>query len=222
MGDVFLLAVAAAFYPTLLAIVILILSRPRPVRLLAAYLAGGMIVSVAAGCVIVFALEGASTATRREMSPYVDLAAGALSLGVAALLHTRSDPRPRRLRRRREAASKRDPWTARAVSHDSVGLAFVLGLVLDLPSIWYLAALKDIAKGDYGTGVDLVLIFGFNLIMFTLVEVPLAAYLIAPERTTAGVTSFNAWLRAHARHIGEAIAGAVGIYLVVRGLVDLL
>jgi hypothetical protein len=216
MGDVFLLAVAAAFYPTLLAIVIVILQRPRPVRLLVAYLVGGMIVGIGAGCVILFVLGGAVDASGRQTSPIVDLVAGLLSLTVAALLA--AGVRPRRRRARKQGT----PWTRRAMQRDSVALAFVLGLVLDLPSIWYLVALKDIAEGDYGTGVDLLLIVSFNLIMFALIEVPLAGYLLAPETSRKAVGDFNVWLKAHSRQIVEALAGGVGAYLSIRGLVGLL
>jgi hypothetical protein len=224
MGDVFLLAVAAAFYPTLLAIVILILSRPRPVRLLAAYLAGGMIVSVGIGCLIVFGLEGAGPPRKRTADPIVDIVAGAVSILVAWMLVKGRDPRPRRLRDRQEqarAAGRHESWTSRAVSHDSPAVAFALGIVLDLPSVWYLVALKDIAEGNRGTAVDFLLILAFNLIMFVLIEVPLVAYLVAPERATVLVHGFNAWLHAHARHIAVAIAGGVGLYLLVRGVLAL-
>lgn len=225
MGDVFLLAVAAAFYPTLLAIVIVILSRPRPVRLLAAYLAGGMIVSVGIGCAIVFALEGAGSPGGPTFSPVVNIVVGTVSLFVAATLVTGRDPRPERLKQRHEraraAGARHTSWTTRAVGHDSVTMAFALGIVLDLPSIWYLTALKDIAEGDHSAAAEVLLILAFNLIMFVLIEVPLLAYLLVPDRATAAVNSFNVWLRAHARGIAEVIAGVVGLYLVVRGVAAL-
>ena len=62
----------------------------------------------------------------------------------------------------------------------------------------------------------------FNVIMFALVEVPLVGYLVAPQRTSDAVHAFDAWLRAHARAVGLGIAVAVGVYLVVKGLVEAL
>ena len=225
MAEIFLLAVAAAFYPTLLAIVILILSRPRPVRLLAAYLAGGMLVSIGIGCVIVFVLEGVGPPGKRTVDPTVDIVVGTASILVAWMLRTGRDLGPARLKERRErarvAGKRRDPWTTRALSHDSVAVAFALGIVLDLPSIWYLVALKDISEANNPAAVDVLLIVAFNLIMFVLIEVPLVAYLVAPERAAAAVRGFNAWLHANARQIGVIIAGGVGLYLVIRGVVAL-
>ena len=57
-----LLALAACVYPTLLAGVILILARPRPLRMLLGFLAGGVTISLIAGIAIVRALEAAAVA----------------------------------------------------------------------------------------------------------------------------------------------------------------
>ena len=55
-----LLAFEAALYPTLLAAVVILLSLDRPARLIGAYLAGGMTISVGLGLAIVFALDGSN------------------------------------------------------------------------------------------------------------------------------------------------------------------
>jgi hypothetical protein len=223
--DIFVLAVGAAFYPTLLAIVVVVLTRPRPARLLGAYLAGGMLAGLGIGFVVVFVLEGvgvdAGPDHKSTGSAILNIVAGALSLGVAALLLTGRDPRPARLRNRKPSDPNTPSWTERAMSHDSLGVAFALGVVLDLPSLWYLIALKDIVNGGYNPAAEVLLIVGFNLIMFTLIEIPLVAYLVAPDRAAATVGRFNAWIRAHTRRLTEAVAGVVGLYLVVRGVAAL-
>jgi hypothetical protein len=58
VGNIILLALAAAVYPILLAGVIVILARDKPARQLAAFLAGDMLISITAGLIIVFALDG--------------------------------------------------------------------------------------------------------------------------------------------------------------------
>jgi hypothetical protein len=80
-----LLALAAAVYPTLLAGVILILSQPRPLRMLLGFLAGGYIISMIAGIAIVRAVEssGAVDTSHHSTKPIVSIVAGALSLSVA-------------------------------------------------------------------------------------------------------------------------------------------
>ena len=66
-----------------------------------------------------------------------------------------------------------------------------------------------------------MLILAFTVVQFTLIEVPLVGYLLAPERTRVRVEDFNRWFATHLRQIGEVIAIAIGIYLVVRGIANL-
>jgi hypothetical protein len=227
VANILLLALAAAFYPTLLAIVIVVLGRPRPARLLAAYLAGGMLVSVGIGLGVVFVLEGVgadeggnSTTTAGAVA---DIAVGALALCLAVAIHTGRDPRPARLKKKRgaeaSAGPKKPTWAQRAIRHDSLKVAFGLGVLLDLPSVWYLIALKDIVNGSYSAVAEVLLVLVFNLIMFVLIEVPLIAYLVAPEKAAGIVARFNAWIRSHGRRIMEGVAGLFGAYLVVKGVV---
>jgi hypothetical protein len=56
----------------------------------------------------------------------------------------------------------------------------------------------------------------------SLIEVPLAGYLLAPERSRKAVGDFNIWLGQHSRQIVEGLAGGVGAYLTGRGLEGLL
>jgi hypothetical protein len=225
MWDILVLALGAAFYPTLLAIVLVVLTRPRPARLLGAYLVGGMLIGLGVGFVFVFELKGAgvkSDGSESEAGAILDIVAGALSLLLALVLSRGHDPRPARLKRKKSASEPKKPsWTTRAVGHDSLKMAFGLGVLLDLPSVWYLIALKDIATGNYSSGEQVLLIIGFNLIMFVVIEAPLIAYLLSPERAAATVDRFNAWIRSHVRQLTEAVAGGLGAYLVVKGVAAL-
>jgi hypothetical protein len=226
------LAVEAALYPTLLAAVVVLLSTPRPGRLLGAYLAGGLIVSIGLGIGIVKALEGSKAVTSQSsgLSWGADLAIGGLVLLLAVALATRTDERFReRRRQRREAAGKvkppsdddkKEPWSARILARGSAPIVFVAGLVVNVPGAAYLVGLKDIAAGKYSTGEEIALIVGFNLIMFLLAEIPLAGLLIAPERTDAMVKRFNAWLSSHSRQIAIALCVFLGVFLVIRGIVN--
>jgi hypothetical protein len=87
MTSTFLLAVAAAVYPTLPARVIVLLGQDRAVPLLAGFLGGGVLVSLVRGLIVVFVLDGAvSTSSQRSASPTVDLVLGGLSVLLAAVL----------------------------------------------------------------------------------------------------------------------------------------
>jgi hypothetical protein len=111
-----LLALAAAVYPTLLAavILILILTRANPLRMLVAFLIGGMAISIVAGFALVRLPEASDAVSKSHSAskPIGDIVIGAASLLVArgvsgAATSTRlpQTTRPRATARRRSAAA---------------------------------------------------------------------------------------------------------------------
>jgi Sap, sulfolipid-1-addressing protein len=223
--NILVLAVISAISPAILAVVIVVLSRPNPRRLLLAYLIGGMLASIAVGFAVVLSLNesqllsGSSPAT----DPIVNFTVGALALIVAYVLATDRDARlEERRRERRASRPPRDPWSERILSRGNVPIAFAVGVALNLPGAFYLVALKDIAENQHGIGEQAFAILLFNAIMFVLAEVPLLGYSIAPEATRAKVEALNAWMAHHARQIVIAVAIVAGLYLIGRGLVGVL
>jgi Sap, sulfolipid-1-addressing protein len=172
MLSVLPLACAAALYPSLLAGVIVMLTRPVPRPLLVGFLLGGLLISVTSGLIILVVVGGAiSTSRQNAASPKIDLIAGILSFVLAAGFWARRHTsrlgqrtpdasghpsttagRARNLRRSNESI------TNRMLAHGSPRAAFTLGLILNLPGIWYLVALKDIAKANDGPVASVVLI----------------------------------------------------------------
>ena len=222
MLNVVVLAVGAAVSPTILAVVIVVLHRPQPRRLLAAYLFGGLLTSIAVGIAIVTSLSeleivsGSSPAA----DPIVDFTIGFLSLLVAYVLASdRGAGLGERRREKKAAKPQRDPWSERVLSRGTAPIAFAVGVALNLPGAFYLVALKDIAQGQDGLGNQVVAIVIFNLIMFALAEVPLLGYSFAPEATQARVEQLNEWMARNARQIVIVVATTFGLYLVARGVV---
>jgi Sap, sulfolipid-1-addressing protein len=222
------LALGSAVYPTLLAVVILILTQPNPRRLLGAYLAGGMLTSLTVGFVVIAALNSGHVlngSSGRTLNPAVDLAVGLL---LFALLGALLSGRDRRFTERREhkreerAESGKRPWSERILLRESIILTFVVGIALNLPGALYLVALSQIAAADQSTAKDVLEVLIYNLIMFSWAEIPLIAYGIAPERTEAFVHRFHDWLGAHARQIAIAICGVAATYLTIKGVAGLL
>jgi hypothetical protein len=233
--QVFLLALEAALYPTLLAAVVILFAQPRPRRLLAAYLAGGLTISITLGLVIVFALGGSVRGGSSELSWGADLVVGGLALLLAVALATRADERVRERRARRKVAagtpqkapaeepsdsSPKEPWSERILARGSVPLVFAAALAINLPGAAYLIGLKDIAAGDHSDATKVIMILAFNVIMFALAEIPLAGLVFAPERTHDLVVRSNAWLSGHGRQIAIGLCGSFGVYLIVRGIVN--
>jgi MFS family permease len=228
--QVLLLALEAALYPTLLAAVVVLLGASRPKTLLAAYLGGGLTMSIVAGCLIVYGLQhsGALNSRSSTVSWTADLAVGGLALLLAVALAAHADARfaeRRRARRRgrqpREPQPEaQEPWSERVLARGSVPLVFLAALAINLPGAAYVIALKDIAAEHMAAGRAFALIVAFNAIMFLLAEVPLAGLLFAPERTNALVGRFNAWLSRNGRSIAIAGCAVLGGFLIVRGLLN--
>lgn len=229
-----LLAFEAALYPTLLAAVVILLSLDRPARLIGAYLAGGMTISVGLGLAIVFALDGSNLVESNAslLSWTGDLVIGGLALIAAVALATHQDDRMRARKAARNgearaatvaaepARTKAEPWSQRVLSRGSAPIVFVAALFVNVPGAAYLIALKDIAAGDPSTATIVAQILLFNAIMFLLAEIPLVGLLVAPERTHAFVHRMNRWLREHSRQLATGICATLGVYLIVRGLVN--
>jgi Sap, sulfolipid-1-addressing protein len=229
-----LLALDAALYPTLLAAVVILLGQQRPVRLLAAYLAGGMLVSVGLGLAIVLALGGSAKFSQSSgLSWGADLALGGLALLAAVALSLRADQRVKRRREARrerkhprpepaaeDAEAKRDPWSQRILARGSVPIVFAAALAINLPGAAYLIALKDLATAHHGVAANVALILLFNVIMFALAEVPLLGLIFARERTEAYVERMDRWVSGHGREIAIGLSALFGAFLIVRGLLN--
>jgi hypothetical protein len=213
------LAVASAFWPLLLAVDVVALHAPHPARLLACFLAGGLLTCVVLGTLIVHALKQTSlvTASRPAADPIVYLGAGVLAIVLALALARR--PRSARKKKKKDAG----PSLYERALQRGAPLAFLAGVVLNIvPGVFPFVALKDVAQLGYGVGATAAILTAFYIVMFAFVEVPLVAFLVAPERTTAMTADFNRWLSANARRIAVVVLEVVGAYLVVRGLIALL
>jgi hypothetical protein len=221
-----LLALAAAVYPTLLAGVILILSQPRPLRMLLGFLAGGYIISMIAGIAIVRAVEssGAVDTSHHSTKPIVSIVAGALSLSVAWGIWSGAINRGLSKHRRRKPAPdapKKPSMANRALSRGSITMAFVAGTVLNLPGVWYLEALTEIAKAMPSAVSALIQLLVFNVIMFALVEIPIVAYVVNPAGASGLVQRGSDWGHSHSREIAIWLATIVGVWLIVKGIIAL-
>jgi hypothetical protein len=223
-----LLALDAALYPTLLAAVVILLSQPRRRTLLAVYLASGMAISIGAGLAVIAVLEGSGAVktSGSSLSWVTDVAVGGLALLLAAAIATHADARFMERRRGRHPAKpvdpdevKKEPFSQRILARGSVPIVFISALALNLPGAAYLVALKDIAAANHPTGIDIVLVVAFNLVMFLLAEIPLLGLILAPDRTVGLVHRTNDWFSANGRRISVVLCAALGAFLVIRGVV---
>ena len=82
----------------------------------------------------------------------------------------------------------------------------------------YLAALAVIAAGSATAVTRLSALVVFNVVAFALVEIPLLAYLVAPQRTVAAMRKLHDWVRARRRREVAGLLAAVGTVMVTAGL----
>jgi hypothetical protein len=217
LAEYVLLALASIFWPLLITIVVIVLRTAHPVRLLAAFLAGGLLATISVGLALVFSFDGSGLLSedRSTVDPVVNLVVGSLAM-IAALVVWRLDARPRERKPEQPTGGRAERYV------ENARLAFLAGLLLNvLPGLFPFVALKNIAEGDYSAAVNVVLVVVFYLVMFVSVEIPLVSYLVAPEQTVRTVQGLNDWLDRNARKVAAAVLAAIGLYLVVRGLLQL-
>lgn len=222
------LALGSAIYPTLLALVVLIVGRPNPQRLLLGFFAGAMTTSLTIGSVIVFSLDGADAVggNDKTVGPGINFVIALLLLVLLWALATDRDAglRERRAAKKHakaEGGEVKDPWSERLLQRDSIWIAYLVGMVLNLPGALYIVALKDIAAADISAAEAFGNIVFYNVIMFQWAEIPLIGYRVAPERTALMVASFNDWVSSHLRRIGMVLCGVAAVYLIAQGISDL-
>lgn len=201
------MAVAVSLEPFRIGMSVLMLNRPRPHLQLAAFLCGGFLMGLSVGAVVLFGLESRIPRSAHFTLPRVQIAIGALAL-VAAVIVAATKGRAR----------TPPPWLARLLGGQSLWVAGAAGLGIALPSVDYLAVLAVIAAAGLAPLPRLSALLVFHVVAFALVEIPLIAYLIAPERTRAVMTGLHRWVRARRRHEVAVLLGVVGAVLVTAGL----
>jgi hypothetical protein len=228
MGDVVILAFAAAFNPSELVAVTVMLLLPRPERLMVGYWLGSMLAGITFGLVIVFALKdsGAEHTTTRTVGPVAWLVIAALLVVAAFALAKGEDQRLRERRSaRREAKGKgpkKTPRWQRTLREGNAWHTFVIGILLAFPGVSYLAAMDRLIHLHYSTLVTIVVVLGFNLVQYLLVEIPILAFRIWPEATPATIDDAKTWASRHGRELAVWGLGLIGVALAIPSLIGLL
>jgi hypothetical protein len=212
------LALAASIYPPAVAAVIA-LGRGTEVRsrVFAFVLAAGL-VTYAVGALILYALVELGATGSHHLTPgaAVDLALGVLLMLLALRLHRRR-PDPAATVPANGTPSKIERYL------ESRRLAFLLGIVLYvLPSPIYIGAVKAIADANLSTSGELASLVGVVAVMLWMVELPMLMLLVVPDRAANTLERINLWFARNGRSLAIVAAAGVGLYLIVKGLVQLI
>lgn len=236
MATILLYALAAAVYPQLLAVVVVILTRPEPKPLLWACYLGSLMVAV--GCGIAFVAifrshDSVAGTSSSALGASVFIAIGVIAVALAIVVATRPGREmfgrylPRL--RRRNRSDEEGPGTAtggtsrvhRVLSEGSLVFAGVAGAILGVPGVFDLLAFGRLARSGDPTIELGVLIVVFALIKFLLIEIPIIGYAISPAHTSVHVNRFSGWMNANKLQMTGAVVGVIGLGLIVEGIVDL-
>ncbi len=256
-GLLLAMAIMFAVNPVLLAVIVLMISRPRPVQNLAAYWLGSMIVSLAGLLVPLavlhvapsfrsfvenMAVPGSNVTTR-----VVNLGMGLLMLSIATLLAVRAlrehthipvaasnvptidSEKPRPITSpfgvssnsggeagsifRRTLRHLQNAW-----EQGALWVAFVFGLCGLPPPMLVIFVLTPVVASGSTIGTQIIAVIAFVFGMFTVVELTLICYLIAPARTIAVLQPLHDWALAHRRQMLITIFSIAGIIQVINGV----
>ncbi len=232
-----LMALAVVLEPARTALVVLMLTRPRPILQLTAFLAGGFTICLSAGFVVLFvvgatpvAYSGGFTVAR------VHIAMGVFALAVAAglALHVpvrtlvlrnssggnRSDGQSVVVTIEPPPPSGFQKITSRAwqlLQGRSLWVAACSGL-FTLFSANYAAALAVILASGASAATQTQALVTFNVVATGLMSLPLVTYLVAPNKTRSSMSALHAWLLARRRRDVVALLAVLGCALVVLGV----
>lgn len=184
-------------------------------------IAGVVLVSVVGSTDV---LTGSNKATVRA---WVNIAIGVILIaGAVYILLNRGQHRF--LRKHHKAPDTTKPaatntekpsgWAARAGAADSFWAAAIIGVAIDLPSVWFLAALKYLIDAQFSVAVVFLLLLSYAVIAYISIELSLLFSIRWPAQTQRVVQSANNWLKGHQRIIAAGIAGGIGIWQLSLGI----
>jgi Sap, sulfolipid-1-addressing protein len=221
VADLLPLALAAACWPVLIGVDLVALRTPQPARVLGNFIAAGLLTTITVGLLLVYFLDQTSLPTthRHTFGPVVATVAGLVALGAAWYLLRR---RARKRALEGEPKEAGPPSRTERLLSQGGRIAFGAGVLLCIfPGVLPLVALQKISVHNAAFSETFLLVVGFYLVMFLLVEIPFVGFLVAPAATARLTERFNAWLDRNGLLVAAGVLGLAGAYLLVSGCVAL-
>jgi hypothetical protein len=218
------LALLAAITPTALLVAAVFLGAARPHRTVLFYLAGAVAMTAVMAIVVFVVLRSGHLYKPHQRQPRYGLRLG---LGLLLLLlggfYLRRGPRKPKPAKPPKPGKKPKQGSiiSRLIARPGPWTAFLVGILVYSPSVTFIAAVQAIAtsKQDVAqSAVDIVLVIVVTLLF---IWVPFGLFLLAPERTSRLLHSFNGWLRSHGHLllVGACLVG--GVLLTLDGILGL-
>lgn len=223
------LAIAVNFDPTRIGFILVVLSRPRPILQLAAYLCGGVLMSTAVAVLVVFVVHRGLFSIPEIDGATVQLVVGLLAVLLAAFLATNTSVGSRSRKAVPVGAVEPEGGELSPAAAGTPGrlkgrtlgtspwVSGVMGVSTALPSVEYMALLVVIAASSVSAWAKALTIGGYLLVANIVSAVPLVSYAVSPDRTQSTLASFQRWIRARRRRDFALVLAAAGGVLIALG-----
>ena len=212
------MAVAISLEPFRIGMTVLMLNRPRPMLQLLAFLCGGFAMGMSVGLTVLFVVQRKLPNASHVSLSGLQVLLGALALFVAAVLGVQVLTSRRANRREAAGPGRLAMRIRRLLNGRSLWVAGLAGLGIALPSVDYLAALAVIVASGTAAFTQVGALVVFHVVAFALVEIPLLAYVLAPEQTRASMIALHNWIRSRRRIEVACLLATVGCVLLTVGL----
>jgi Sap, sulfolipid-1-addressing protein len=235
---IFVLAIAVNFEPTRIGLIALMLSRPKPLLQLMAFLSGGVVVTTAAGFFVLFVAHRSLLGDSDFNAAKVQIASGVIALVAAVLLASKVSFH--RFSRKPVSApvapaettpggvaleqlppgviGKLSTRARRLLEGRSPWFAAALGVFLALPSVDYLALLVLIAASEAPPATQAGALITYVAVANAVAAIPLLSFLVAPAKTRAMLTKFYSWIRARRRRDWAILVAVIGCLMIGVGI----
>ena len=204
------MAVAVSLEPFRAGMTVLMLNRPRPMLQLLVFLCGGYLMGISVGLVVLFIFRRRLLGSAYFTLPKVQILIGVLALLAAAALAVGAG--------RSIGPAKLSARVQGLLGGRSLWVSGLAGMGIALPSVDYLAALAVILASGAVAIKQVGALLMFNAVAFALVEIPLVAGLVAPDKTRAAMAALNDWIRSRRRAEVATLLTGVGCVLLAVGL----
>lgn len=238
------LALLVSLHPVLIGIIVLLVSRPRPMQNLLVYWVGSLAVNIPSLLIPLIVLH--STPALRSISHdlatptsalsstirHIEIGLGVFFLSLTAVMAVRFWARSRvgvPTPAGATATTVQDPdmptgirrllgRAQNAWDSGALWVAFVIGLVGLPPPLMVLFVDSIIVASGAPIGMQISAAVLFVVGMFAVVEITLVSYLVKPAKTRAILQRLHDWALAHRRHVLIAIFAVAGFWQLAHGM----
>lgn len=206
-----LTGLAASVSPLPVAVLIDILSFKNPVRSSLVYLLGFTLTLFALGVAALYIIQigSSSSLLPKNTEAYIDIGLGIACFGLIFFVM-------------RKRPGQEEDRKDKVGSQMKAYTAFILGCVLMITDystlVIYVSGLHLIGTAKLGLDDDVLALGLLTFITLLTLMVPIALYIISPEKAGKLLAYTGAWLTKHSKIIGSIILAFFGFYLVMRGL----